>query len=92
MLSPKEQNLQQCGWMQRLSHQVKPDGERQIPYDITLWNLKYDTNQHIYETETDSQTSCIQYPVINHDGKEYEKIYTCVAESLPCTADISTTL
>ena len=83
-------------------------------YDITyMWNLKYDTNEFIYETETDSQTSrtdlwlprgwggggmewelgisrckllyigwinnkvllCstgnyIQYPVINHNGKE----------------------
>ena len=29
----------------------------QILYDITyLWNLKYDTNEPIYETETDSQT------------------------------------
>ena len=29
---------------------------RQIPYDITyMWNLKYDTNEPIYETETDSQ-------------------------------------
>ena len=26
-------------------------------YDITyMWNLKYDTNELIYETETDSQT------------------------------------
>ena len=26
-------------------------------YDITyMWNLKYDTNEHIYETEADSQT------------------------------------
>ena len=34
----------------------KPDKERQIP-DITyMWNLKYDTNELIYETETDSQT------------------------------------
>ena len=34
----------------------KPDRERQIPYDITyMWNLKYDTNEHIYETGTDSQ-------------------------------------
>ena len=24
--------------------------ERQMPYDITyMWNLKYNTNQHIYE-------------------------------------------
>ena len=31
--------------------------ERQIPYGITyMWNLKYDTNEHIYKTETDSQT------------------------------------
>ena len=31
--------------------------ERQIPYDITyMWNLKYDTNEIIYKTETDSQT------------------------------------
>ena len=27
-----------------------------MPYDITyMWNLKYNTNQHIYETITDSQ-------------------------------------
>jgi len=30
--------------------------ERQIPYDITyMWNLKYDTNESIYKTETDSE-------------------------------------
>ena len=30
--------------------------ERQIPYDITYtWNLKYDTNETIYETETESR-------------------------------------
>ena len=38
----------------------------------------------------------IQYPVINHNGKEYEKeyiyIYMYVAESLCCTAEINTTL
>ena len=29
--------------------------KRQISYDITyMWNLKYDTNEPIYETETDS--------------------------------------
>ena len=28
-----------------------------MPYDITyMWNLKYDTDELIYETETDSQT------------------------------------
>ena len=36
----------------------KSERERQIPYDITyIWNLKYDINELIYETETDSQTS-----------------------------------
>ena len=35
----------------------KSERERQIPYDITyMWNLKYDTNELIYETETNSQT------------------------------------
>ena len=33
----------------------KSDRERQIPYDITyMWKLKYDTNELIYKT--DSQT------------------------------------
>ena len=33
------------------------DRERQILYDITyMWNLKNNTNESIYETETDSQT------------------------------------
>ena len=35
----------------------KSERERQMPYDITYrWNLKYDTNELIYETEADSQT------------------------------------
>ena len=35
----------------------KSERERQIPYDIAyMWNLKYDTNEFIYETETDSDT------------------------------------
>ena len=36
----------------------------------------------------------IQYPVINHNGKEYEKecVYICITESLCCTAVINTTL
>ena len=87
-----------------------------------MWNLKYDTNELIYETEIDSQTqrtdlwlpsgrvygggmdwefgvsrckllyiewvnnkvllystgNYIQYPMINHNGKEYEKEYIYV--------------
>ena len=37
--------------------EVKSERERQIPYDITyMWDLKYDTNELIYNTEPDSQT------------------------------------
>ena len=39
------------------TRQNKLEIERQIPYDtIYIWNLKYDTNEPIYKTETDSQT------------------------------------
>ena len=34
----------------------KSERERQIPYITYMWNLKYDTNELIYKTETDSQT------------------------------------
>ena len=35
----------------------KSERERQIPHYITyVWNLNYDTNELIYETEADSQT------------------------------------
>ena len=35
----------------------KSERERQIPNVITyMWNLKYDTNELIYKTITDSQT------------------------------------
>ena len=36
----------------------------------------------------------VQYPVINHNGKEYknENVYMCITESLCCTEEINTTL
>ena len=38
-------------------HTKQSKSERQIPYDIIyMWNLKYDINEFIYKTETDSQT------------------------------------
>ena len=37
--------------------EVSQTEKDKIPYDITyMWNLKYDTNELIYKTETDSQT------------------------------------
>ena len=39
------------------SKSSKSEKERQIPYCIVyMWNLKYGTNEHIDETETDSRT------------------------------------
>ena len=36
--------------------QSKSEIERQISHDIIyIWNLKYNTNEHIYKTETDAQ-------------------------------------
>jgi hypothetical protein len=34
----------------------------------------------------------IQYPVINHTGKEYEKECICITKPLCCMAEINTTL
>ena len=36
---------------------AKSERERQIPCDISyMWDVKYDTNELIYKTETDAQT------------------------------------
>ena len=38
-------------------NKIKSEREKQVLYDITyMWNLKYDTNEHIYKTQPDSQT------------------------------------
>ena len=57
----KEQNNAICSNMDGTrdyhTKQSKSERERQISYDITyMWNLKYDTNELIYETENNSQT------------------------------------
>ena len=50
--------------------------ERQIPYDnITcMWNLRYDTNELIYETETGSQRTHLLLPRGRGgwEGKDWE--------------------
>ena len=41
-------------------NEVKSERERQMPYDIIyMWNLKYDTNEPIYETETDTENRLV---------------------------------
>ena len=37
--------------------EVRSERQRQIPYDITyVWNLKYDTNERIYQIEIALET------------------------------------
>ena len=53
----KEQNNAICSKMDATrdyhTKWSKSERERQIPYGITyMWNLKYDTNEPTYETET----------------------------------------
>ena len=54
-----------------------------------LLYLKWTNNKVLlYSTE-----SYIQYPMINHNGKEKRMyIYTCITESLFCRAEINTTV
>ena len=55
----KEWNCAICNHMDgpRDYHTKWSQKEKDIPYDSTyMWNLKYDTNELIYETETHSQT------------------------------------
>ena len=60
-----------------------------------VWNYQMQTivyriDKHkvlLYSTGTYTQ-----YPVTNHNGKEYEKEYIYKTESLCCTAEINTTL
>ena len=48
--------MQQHGWA-RNCHTKLSKSERQLPYDIIyVWNLKYDTNELTYKTETESWT------------------------------------
>ena len=34
--------------------EVRSERESQLPYITDMWNLKYDTTEFIYKTETDS--------------------------------------
>ena len=58
LITKKELNNAICSNMNGSEdYHIKSERERQIPYDSTyMWNLKYDTNEPVYETETDSQT------------------------------------
>ena len=50
-------------WMQLEIIILSEERKRQIPSDIIYtWNLKYDTNELIYETETDSERTDLWLP------------------------------
>ena len=50
---------------------MKSERERQIPYDlIYMWNGKYDTNEHIYETQTESRIQRIDFCLPRVKGGE----------------------
>ena len=36
--------------------EMRVEIQNSFSYITYMWNLKYDTNEHIYETETNSQT------------------------------------
>ena len=111
--------------------QKEKDKYHMISY---MWNLSYDTNEPIYETEMESQTwrlvvakgeglgegmewevevsrcellclerinnkvllysteNYIQYSIINHNGREFQKQNVYITESLCCTVVINTAL
>ena len=61
LLSHEERNDAICsnmdGTRDYQTKGTKSEKQRQIPNDIAyMWALKYNTNEPIYETETDSQT------------------------------------
>ena len=40
---------------------MKSEREKQIPYDITyMWNLKYDTSQHVYKKKNKNRLTDIE--------------------------------
>ena len=59
--------------------------------------IAFSTYTHYYIYKIDNQQdllqstgSYVQYPVINHNGKEY--VYVCLTESLCCTWETNITL
>ena len=53
----------------------KSGRERQISHDVThLWNLKYDTNELIYETEADSETQKLNLWLLHGKGSAVKSL------------------
>ena len=63
-------------WMELeilIPNEVKSEKKRQILYDIIyMWTLKYDTDEPIYKTETDSQRRDLWFP--GGRGREWDRL------------------
>ena len=69
------------------------EGGRWERVGLGVWDQQMQTG--IYRMDNNkvllySTGNHIQHPVINHNGKEYEKECICITESLFCTAEINT--
>ena len=68
-------------------------GGRDWEFGVSRCKLSYTRwiNNKVLPYSTENY---IQYPMINHKGKEHKKknVYICITESLCCTAEINTTL
>ena len=51
--------------------------------------FKMDKKNKVLMYSTGSYT---EYPMTNHDGKEYRNVYMCITESLRCIVESGTTL
>jgi len=52
----KECHLQQHGWIDEIIILSEVSQTKKDKYDVTsMWNLKCNINEHIYETEIDSE-------------------------------------
>ena len=60
-------------------------------WDQPMQAIIYEWGNHKFYIQY-STGNYIQYPVINHTGKEYEKECICITEPLCCMAEINTTL
>ena len=74
------------------AHLFIQGGGKDWEFGISRGNLLHIgwINNHVLLQSTENY---VQYPVVNHNGKEYEKeyVYICMT-SLCCTGEINTTL
>ena len=78
---------EQTGSCQRVGGWRKDRAEGWDLADISFFYIEWINNKVLLYSIVDY----ILYPVINHNGKEYEKEHTCVTESLCCTSETNTT-